>query len=77
MLAPEVLEILDSEWVQSPKDKNGKDTWGFELKLSAPDDVKKAFKVYLEAQAAEDELSGIDRNDPDREWLYRQLGEIT
>ena len=29
MLAP---EVLDSEWVQSPKDKNGKVTWGFELK---------------------------------------------
>jgi len=56
MLSPEVLEVLESEWVQSPKDKGG---WGFELKAGAPDDVKKAFAKFLEAQALENELQGI------------------
>jgi len=56
MLSSEVLKILDSEWVQSPKNNDG---WGFELKPGAPDDVKRAFAEFLEAQAEEDELQGF------------------
>jgi len=75
MLSNEVLKVLESEWVQSPKDENGQDTWGFELKPGAPEDVKKAFIEFLEAQAGEDELQGWSEEEH-KDWLYPQLKKL-
>jgi len=76
MLDSEVLKVLESEWVQSPKDKLGRDSWGFELKPGAPESVKMDFLEFLEAQACEDELSGMNTDDPKVPWLYRQLEDL-
>jgi len=58
MLSNEVLRILESEWVQHPKDDNGEETWGFELKPGAPEDIVNAFNEFLKASAKEAELQG-------------------
>jgi hypothetical protein len=58
MLSPEILEILGNEWVQPRRDNNGKETWGYELKPGAPNDVIAAFDDFLEASAAEARLQG-------------------
>ena len=58
MLSQEVLKVLESEWVQPAKDENGEETWGYELKPGAPDDVVKAFNEFLEADALVAELQG-------------------
>ena len=47
MLSQEVLKVLESEWVQPAKDENGEETWGYELKLGAPDDVVKRSMNFL------------------------------
>ena len=49
-------KILESEWVQSKRDRRGREPWGHELKDGAPDDVKKAFQEFLNACAREDEM---------------------
>ena len=54
MLDPEILKVLDSPWVQSKRDKFGREIWGFELKPGAPDEAVKAFRAFREAQAALD-----------------------
>ena len=58
MIAREILKVLDSEWVQAKKDEDGNETWGYELKEGAPDDVKEAFRKYQEASDLDDELHG-------------------
>ena len=67
MLSPEVCNILESEWVQSPLDENGEETWGFELKPGAPDDVVKDFDKFLRASAALAKLEQRDAKD-ERKW---------
>ena len=58
MIDPEVVKVLESSWVQNKRDKNGEETWGWELKEGAPEDVKKAFEDFLEAQSFEDSMHG-------------------
>jgi len=58
MIDPEVLNILDSEWVQQKRDERGEETWGFELKPGAPKSAITAFDRFLEAQDFEDKLHG-------------------
>ena len=60
MLSDKVLKVLESEWVQAPKDENGEETWGFELKPGAPDKVVKEFDNFLRASAALAKLENTD-----------------
>jgi glutaredoxin 2 len=70
MLSQEVLKVLESEWVQPTKDENGEETWGYELKLGAPDDVVIAFDEFLDASAAEAGLQGWNKAEV-QEWNPR------
>jgi len=38
--------ILESEWIESKKDKNDNDTWGHQLKEGAPESVKREFEQF-------------------------------
>ena len=67
MLSDEVLKVLESEWIQAPKDENGEETWGFELKHGAPEDVAKEFDNFLRASAALAKLEHADVKE-ERKW---------
>jgi hypothetical protein len=58
MLDPKVCEVLENEWVQQKRDVTGQETWGYEIKPGAPDDVVAAFNEFLEAQATLEEIEG-------------------
>lgn len=41
-------EILESEWVEGKKDKNGNEAWGHQLKPGAPESVRREFEQFEE-----------------------------
>ena len=58
MIDREELKILESEWVCSKRDKNGEETWGYELVEGAPKEVREELEELMRAFDFEDRIHG-------------------
>ena len=48
MISPELLKVLDSNWVRHRTDTDGNMIWGYELIDGAPEDITQQFDEFTE-----------------------------